>query len=88
MRHVIAKTNNASSRYHIAPGYDIDKREFPLADSGLCGRLDVSERFPQVLEWDPWTMSVPGWNPDARRVICGDCLRMWERSYVETRVGA
>ena len=88
MAYYIAKTNHQSSRYHIAAGLDEHDRKQPLKDAGLCGRLDVSDRYPMVHEWDPWTMSVPGWNPDARRVICGDCLRIWDREYVETRVGA
>ena len=87
MAYYIAKSYG-QGRYHIAPGFREDDRVQPLADAGLCGRLDVKDRYPMVHEWDPWTMSVPGWNPDARRVICGHCLAIWDREYVETRVGA
>lgn len=85
MTHYIAKSYD-QTKYHIAPGLDPENREQPLADAGLCGRLNVKDRYPMAHEWDPWEMSVPGFNPDARAVICGHCLRIWDREYVETRV--
>jgi len=83
------RTNPNGGRYHIAAGDALQApaREHPLQDAGLCGRLDVRERFPDCLEWDVVSMSLPGFNPDARSVICGDCLRTWERETILTVIG-
>lgn len=38
----------------------------PINDSGLCGRLDPSEKFPRVLGRDSMISSG----------LCGDCKRL------------
>lgn len=80
-----------SGKYHIAAGSALTApaRDFPLEDAGLCSRLDVGTRFPDCLEWDPVAMSLPGYASApgmARTAVCGDCLRIWEREAIVTKV--